>query len=144
MQRDEKRYEISFAIPSVETYRDLRRVAGLSEKSQAAAEAGLPNTLFAVQILCDGAPIGMGRVVGDGGSFYQVVDIAVRPEHQGKGVGKKIMAEIAAYLQASVPETGYVSLLADGEAYRLYEQYGFKLTAPASVGMGYKQGPRGE
>jgi len=35
----------------------------------------------------------MGRVVGDGGCFHQVVDIAVLPRHQGKEVGKRIMVE---------------------------------------------------
>jgi hypothetical protein len=30
-------------------------------------------------------------------------------------------------------------LLADGRAYQLYAQFGFALTAPASVGMGLKK-----
>ena len=43
----------------------------------------LPNTVFAVVIRKDGEAVGMGRVVGDGGLFFQVVDIAVLPEHHG-------------------------------------------------------------
>jgi ribosomal protein S18 acetylase RimI-like enzyme len=107
-------------IPSVETYRTL------------------PRTLFAVQILDGAGPVGMGRVVGDGGCFYQVVDIAVLKEHQGKGIGKMIMAEIVKYLEANVPESGYVSLIADGKAQNLYAQFGFVHTAPGSVGMAFK------
>jgi ribosomal protein S18 acetylase RimI-like enzyme len=38
-----------------------------------------------VVVTLEGALIGMGRIVGDGGTSYQVVDIAVRPEHQGAG-----------------------------------------------------------
>ena len=34
----------------------------------------------------------MGRVIGDGGLFFQVVDIAVEPAHQGRGLGKAIVA----------------------------------------------------
>lgn len=33
----------------------------------------------------------MGRAVGDG-LFYQIVDIAVDPAHQRRGLGKAIMA----------------------------------------------------
>ncbi len=129
-------YSTVHAIPSVETYRHLRTAAGLSAKTVEAASRGLPNSLFAVQVLCAGEPVGMGRVIGDGGAFYQVVDIAVLPAHQGRGLGKQIMAAISDYIAREVPESAYVSLIADGEAYRLYQQFGFALTAPASQGMG--------
>lgn len=125
--------------PSVETYRALRSGSGLSGKTIEAAERGLPRTLFAVQILDGSAPIGMGRVVGDGGCFYQVVDIAVLKEHQGKGIGKMIMAEIVEYIETNVPESGYVSLIADGQAQNLYARFGFVQTAPSSVGMAFKR-----
>lgn len=132
-------YTTLHAIPSVETYRHLRVAAGLSPKSAEAAARGLPNTLFAVQLLHGGEPIGMGRVIGDGGTAFQVVDIAVRPEHQGKGLGKRLMAEIAAWLKANVPEGGYVSLLADVPADALYAQFGFVPTAPATLGMAWRR-----
>ena len=132
-------YNISYATPSVEIYRHLRQAAGLSPKTLEAASRGLPNSLFAVQVIHEGETVAMGRVIGDGGTFYQVVDIAVLPAHQGRGLGKKIMGEIQAYLQREVPASGYVSLLADGEAYRLYQQFGFSLTAPATVGMALKK-----
>jgi ribosomal protein S18 acetylase RimI-like enzyme len=77
----------------------------------------------------------MGRVVGDGALFFQIVDVAVEPEHQGQGLGKKILEALMTELRQRVPAEAYVSLIADGEAHRLYEQFGFELTAPASVGM---------
>ena len=113
-------YTLVREIPSVETYCRLRASAGLSSKTAEAAARGLPHTLFAVQVLQGGEAVGMGRVIGDGGTFFQVVDIAVLPEHQGRGLGKAIMAEIADFIAREVPESGYVSLLADGQAYRLY------------------------
>jgi GNAT superfamily N-acetyltransferase len=131
-------YTVLHAVPSTEIYRKLRAAAGLSAKTEEAARRGLAGTLFAVQILDAGMPIGMGRVIGDGGSFYQVTDIVVLPEYQGKGLGKQIMREIRRYLDENAPESAYVSLLADSEAHRLYAQFGFKLTAPATVGMAYK------
>jgi GNAT superfamily N-acetyltransferase len=132
-------YRIRRAIPSAADYRRLREEAGLSPKTLEAAERGLPNTIFAVQVLAGDEVVGMGRLIGDGGCFYQVVDIAVLPQHQGRGLGKTIMGEIASFIEREVPESGYVSLLADGKAYRLYQQFGFVLTAPASVGMELKK-----
>jgi ribosomal protein S18 acetylase RimI-like enzyme len=131
-------YSLHDQIPSVETYLRLRRIAGLSPKTETGAALGLPHTLIAVQIVHDGQPVGMGRVVGDGALFVQVVDIAVDPDHQGRGLGKAIMARLMERMRADLPSGTYVSLLADGEAQRLYAQYGFALTAPASVGMAMK------
>lgn len=132
-------YSYCLETPSVEVYRSLRTGSGLSGKTIEAAERGLPRTLFAIQVLDGKIPVGMGRIIGDGGCFYQVVDIAVLKEHQGKGIGKMIMAEIVKYIEANVPVSGYVSLIADGKAQDLYAQFGFVHTAPHSVGMAFKR-----
>jgi ribosomal protein S18 acetylase RimI-like enzyme len=128
-------YSLIRQIPDTDTYRRLRERSGLSAKTLEAAELGLRNSLFAVQVMFDGEAIGMGRVVGDGGCFFQVVDIAVLPAHRGKGLGKLIMSEVMRYLADHVPDSGYVCLIADGQARDLYEQFGFVATAPASVAM---------
>lgn len=135
---DNPPYSALHETPSVSVYNALRAGAGLSAKTEDAAIRGLPGTLFAVQMLYGDQPIGMGRVIGDGGCFYQVVDIAVLPGHQGKGLGKRIMREIMGYLDANVPPSGHVSLIADGKAQELYARFGFEPTAPAGVGMAYK------
>jgi GNAT superfamily N-acetyltransferase len=134
-------YSVVHQTPDTETYRQLRKLSGLSPKTQEAAELGLGNSLFAVQIMFDSDAIGMGRVVGDGGCFFQVVDIAVLPAHRGKGLGKLIMSEVMRYLADNVPESGYVCLIADGQARKLYEQFGFVATAPASVAMALRGRP---
>jgi ribosomal protein S18 acetylase RimI-like enzyme len=131
-------YELVVGTPDVDDYRRLRQVAGLSEKTQAAAEAGLPNTWFAVTIRHENLIIGMGRVIGDGGTAFQIVDIAVEPAHQGKGLGKRIVAALVDHLRANAPASAYVSLIADGDAQHLYAKYGFAPVAPASIGMAFK------
>lgn len=123
--------------PSVATYMALREAAGMRSRSAEGAARGLPNSLFAIQVLHGEETVGMGRVIGDGGCFYQVVDIAVMPAHQGRGLGKRIMGEIRDYLLREAPENAFVSLLADGEAHRLYRQFGFTPTAPHAIGMGW-------
>ncbi len=128
-------YTIRLAIPAIATYQLLRVAAGMSAKSTAAAAKGLPNSLFAVQVLLGDEVVGMGRIIGDGGCFFQVTDIAVLPAHQGKGLGKRIMGEIMQFIERDVPQSAYISLIADGQAQELYAQFGFKHTAPVSVGM---------
>lgn len=122
-------------VPDILTYRRLRAKSGLSPKSKEAARLGLKVTLFSVQIFYKGKPVGMGRLIGDGGCHFHVVDMAVLPAHQGKGLGKEIIKEISTYIEQNLPNTAYISLIADGPADNLYKQYGFKYTAPASVGM---------
>jgi ribosomal protein S18 acetylase RimI-like enzyme len=125
---------IRHETPSVEQYLMLRREAGLSAMSAEGAEIGLPHSSFAVTLYEEGLLIGMGRVIGDGGCFFQVTDIAVMPNRQGRGLGKIIMREIKAFLD-TVPDKAYISLIADGEASKLYTQYGFQPVMPDSQGM---------
>ena len=128
-------YELITATPAIDDYRRLRKVSGLSEKTQAAAEAGLPNSWFAVTIRHEGRTVGMGRIIGDGGTAFQIVDIAVEPEHQGQGLGKRIMTALVDHLRANAPASAYVSLIADGDARHLYAKFGFEPVMPASIGM---------
>ncbi len=122
-------------VPGVDEFVRLRVDAGLSEKSREAATRGLAGTCFSVCVRDEEKLVGMGRVIGDGGCFYQVVDIAVHPDYQRQGIGYRIMTRLMEQLRAGAPPTAYVSLIADGDAWKLYEKFGFELTAPASVGM---------
>lgn len=128
-------YNLVARTPSVSEHRELRRLSGLSEKTEEASVRGLKGTLFAVVIEHAGVAVGMGRVIGDGGTAYQIVDIAVLPEHQKQGLGKRIVEALVDWLHASAPKSAYVSLIADGPAKDLYAKYGFAPTAPVSIGM---------
>ena len=125
---------IEAPIPRL-TYQQMRIDCGLSAKSTEAAEIGLANSLYAVMIQSEGEVVGMGRVIGDGGCFCQVVDICVRPDHQGQGIGKLIMQQITNFIQTELPSSCYVSLIADGNASYLYEKFGFQETMPEGRGM---------
>lgn len=127
-------------LPDPQTYIDLRRSGGLSGYSLEAAKAGLPKSLYCIVLELDGQDIGMGRIVGDGALAVHIVDIVVRPEHHGKGYGRMIMQALSDYIAANVPDTAYVNLLADVPANRLYEKFGFRETAPHTIGMAYKKG----
>ncbi|MNO21456.1 Acetyltransferase (GNAT) family protein [compost metagenome] len=137
MEKNEEKDEIMIAreSPVVSDYIRLRELAGLSARSEEGAAIGLQNSLFAVSLYAGDELIGMGRVIGDGGCFMQIVDIAVRPDFQGRGLGKMIMKELIDYLDREAPPKTYVSLMADVPADQLYLKFGFQYTAPRSQGM---------
>lgn len=126
---------VESAIPDVSEYCELRVAAGLSLRSREAAQRGLPNSLHAVCVRHDGRLIGMGRIVGDGGCNYEIVDMAVHPDFQRRGLGTRIMSALMDYLTDEAPASAYVSLIADDGAPALYARFGFRPTAPDSIGM---------
>lgn len=122
--------------PTVREFCDLRVRVGLSAKTAEAAAAGLPNTRYAVVLEHEGVAIGMGRVIGDGGTAFQITDVAVLPEHQKQGLGKRIVEALVGWLRTHAPKSAYISLIADGPAKDLYAQYGFKpVEQHGSIGM---------
>lgn len=116
-------------------YRHLREKCGLSGKTEQAAAIGLKNSIFSVKISVGHHMIGMGRIVGDGGCSCQVVDICVDPEFQGRGLGKRLVENLMDFVERELPDSCYISLIADGPAAMLYEKFGFRETMPESRGM---------
>jgi GNAT superfamily N-acetyltransferase len=132
----EMSYILKKEIPSFTDYIAIRLAAGLSRKSEEAARIGLANSLFGVVVYHNDEPIGIGRVIGDGGCFFEVTDIAVLPAHQKKGVGDLIMKAIMEYLRTHAPKTAYVSLMADHGTPYFYKRYGFSFAEmPKASGM---------
>lgn len=130
-------------VPSVEDYNRVRVAAGLSRKDPEAAAVGLANTVFGACAEKDGEIVGIGRIVGDGALFFEVVDIAVVPEHQGKGLGAGIMGALMSYLRENARPGAFVSLAADAGVSPFYERYGFEVRPPGSPGMSLVIGANG-
>lgn len=126
-------YRVIEQVVSVDDFIRLRQVCGLTPRTRLAAEKGLPKSLFGVIVMCESQVVGMGRVVGDGALNFEIVDIAVEPEHQGGGLGNQIMQAIMNYLDDAALESAYITLMADVPA--LYEKFGFTLSRPRSEGM---------
>lgn len=128
--------EMRNEAPDAEEYNALRIAAGLSPKDLAGARIALGHSIYAVTLRSqDGQLVGMGRIIGDGGCFYHIVDIAVHPSEQGRGYGKLIMSALMDSLDTNAHPGSYVSLIADFPADQLYRKFGFEYTAPKSVGM---------
>jgi len=130
-------YRLIDGPPAVAEYLALRQLSGLSPRRSDQAAAALCGSWTAVHVLHapSGATVGMGRVLGDGGWYFHVVDMAVLPEHQRRGLGDAILKALLDTIRRRAPHGAYVNLLADPPGQRLYERHGFRDTAPGSIGM---------
>ena len=69
--------------------------------------------------------VGMGRVLDDG-TMCMVYDIAVHPDHQGRGIGSHIMARIVDHLKSqSYQSVGLFAWAANPMNVPFYEKFGF-------------------
>jgi len=86
----------------------------------------------------DERTVAMARIVGDGGTAFLIVDVAVEEAHQGKGLGTATVDALMDWLCEHAPPGGFVYLLADVDGF--YERWGFEHSAPASKGMWIRTG----
>ena len=119
-------------VPGVGEYVELRRITGIGPRSAAAAAAGLKGGLHAVTGRERGRLVAMGRVVGDGGTVAHIVDVCVDPGWQRQGVGSEVMTRLMEWCGANLPDSCYLSLIADPGSYALYRRHGFEIR----TGMG--------
>jgi GNAT superfamily N-acetyltransferase len=142
---NEPEYVILQGVPTPQVYHDLREVAGLTPPPMEAVPKALANSFvgflaYERREMKDGTmpgpgqvPVAMGRLLGDGSLFLLLCDVATHPDHQRKGLGKRIMQALVDYVDKHAPDA-YVSLVAEPRATKLYPQFGFQDVQP-SVGM---------
>ncbi|KAJ5087140.1 Acyl-CoA N-acyltransferase [Penicillium angulare] len=134
-------YSLHFGYPSVTDYLDLRSATGLSPKTPSQAAAISTGSWFGCYITFDTGHgseiIGMGRVIGDGGWYFHIADMAVHPRHQKKGLGDIVLKVLLQRINQEAPNDGkpYISLFADEAGKRLYFKNGFVEAAPGQLGM---------
>ncbi len=119
----------------METYLRLREGAGMRSRTSQGASKGLGSELFSVILRIEesGEAIGMGRVVGDGGTVFHICDMAVEKRWQGRGGGSIIMDSLMEYITREATPQSYINLMADVDGF--YEKWGFRPTEPSSRGM---------
>lgn len=121
------------------SYNALRAEAGLPAIDAETARQALNGSLFSVAARDDaGALVGMGRVVGDGALYVQLVDVIVSPSHRETDVASGIVAELIGYVDRNVAPEAQVIVLSDVPSMGLYQASGFKLVYPDLYGMARK------
>lgn len=137
-----KGYTLHTGYPPVSEYLHLRSIAGLSARTPSEAAAVSSGSWFGCYVTFDAPgeapePVGMGRVIGDGGWYFHIADMAVHPQHQRRGLGDVILKSLLNQIKREAPPDGnpYISLFADEPGRRLYYKNGFQDAAPEELGM---------
>ena len=112
---------------SIENYNDLRASVDFITIREKRARIALENSLYTLIALDDGKPVGMARVVGDGGYVYFICDVIVRPAYQSRGLGRRIIEQVLQWLEDQVDEgeTIMVNLMSAMNKEPFYEKLGF-------------------
>ncbi|KAF3759919.1 putative GNAT family acetyltransferase [Cryphonectria parasitica EP155] len=123
-------YTLHAGFPSVSEYRNLRKSSGLTPVTEAQAAGAVTGSLYGCHITYSSGSdqaVAMGRIIGDGGWYFHIADMATLPEHQRKGLGSVVLKHLLAYVKDNSPEDGepYITLFADPPGRRLYERNGF-------------------
>jgi GNAT superfamily N-acetyltransferase len=121
----QEEYQIIERIPTVEEYLALREAVGWGRRDEQITARALANALFTVCLLHNGKVIGCGRVIGDGGLHFYLQDIIVLPAYQGKGLGKRVMRAILAYLDEHTLPGAFIGLMAAQDKSSFYQKFGF-------------------
>lgn len=95
---------------SAVTFIDLFLSVGWEAPSLAQIEIALSNSLRTFIVMKEDKAIGMARLLGDYAMSYYIKDFAIRPEFQGKGIGRYLMEHIDTSIRKELKEGWSVSL----------------------------------
>lgn len=112
---------------SIEDYNHLRASVDFITIRPKRARIALDNSLYTLVATDNDKPVGMARVVGDGGYVYFICDVIVCPDYQSKGLGRAIIEKVLAWLETQVAEdeTIMVNLMSAMNKEAFYEKLGF-------------------
>lgn len=122
----------------VDEYNSLRKaVKWILVKPVRAAKA-LENSFYKL-IAYDGEkPVGMARIVSDGGYTYFITDVIVLPEYQGRHIGTRLIHGLIDYIEKDVQkdETVMISLMSAYHRETFYGKMGFHTRPFGNHGSG--------
>jgi GNAT superfamily N-acetyltransferase len=78
-----------------------------------------------VHVRVDNEAVAMGRVIGDGGWYFHIADMATLPAHQRKGIGRLVLQTLLDRIHEAAPGTPWITLFADEPGVPLYRSMGF-------------------
>ena len=112
---------------TVEEYNKLRKSVDWILVTEKRAAIALGNTFYLCVAMVGEEPVGMVRVVSDGGYTYFITDVIVKPEYQGNHIGTELITRTLDYIQKDVMEgeTVMVSLMSAFERETFYQRVGF-------------------
>lgn len=108
----------------IELWNTVWSGAPTAEQTRLAME----HSLFRVSVWDGDRIVAMARMNGDMGLNYYIKDVVVRPEYQGKGIGRLLINELRKFINDNgVKGTDlFVELCAMPDKIPFYEKFGFE------------------
>ena len=120
--------EIRINTLTPELFLELYESVGWEPPCIEQVRIALQNTIATFTCYEADRPVGMVRVIGDGGMSFYIKDFAVIPSYQSNGVGSKLMAALEHFVKECKPADWAVSLelISSKEAVSFYQKFGFE------------------
>jgi ribosomal protein S18 acetylase RimI-like enzyme len=121
-------------IPEKHAYYNLFKTTGWQTTAEAAdLMLALHNSWLTLSVYDQEYLVGFGRVVSDGVMYAMVYDLIVRPEYQGKGIGKAILEKLIN--RCKMQGIQQVQLFCAKGKIHFYERFGFQIRPEDAPGM---------
>ena len=110
---------------TVEDYNALRQAVNWIRVTEKRASIALQHSFYLCVAVCGDQPVGMARIVSDGGYTYFITDVIVHPDYQSFHIGTELISRVLDYIEKDVVdgETVMVSLMAAYERESFYERF---------------------
>lgn len=113
--------------PDAELFLSLYTSVGWEPPCKEQVVKALDNTIATFVAYDKEKPVGMVRVIGDGGMSFYMKDFAVIPSYQSKGIGRMLLESVEKYIKEVVGEWAVsLELISTIEAQPFYEKMGFE------------------
>lgn len=121
MDEDAYRWADDINAVDLEELSNLYRIAPLGDKPPQALATVFGNSMFTCFAYADTALVGAGRVLADGLDCAYLADVAVHPDHQGRGLGSAIIRRLLESAQGHKKIILYANPGTEG----FYRKFGF-------------------
>lgn len=124
-----------------EEYMQLRKVVGWMQFPLEQAQACIDKAYMVLCVRDDEKPIGVVRLLWDGGYIAFLSDVIVIPEYQGQGIGRKLVEASIQKLKEGMKPGYKVKLTLNSAKGKelFYEKFGFKVRPNEDAGPGMDQ-----
>ncbi|GEM_PF-1012873 len=143
-KRDAVDFKLVQRLATVDEYKKISDAVGWQSFTDLeSVAASLPKSLFGVVAEIDGECIGMARIGGDGALFYYVMDVAVMPDLQRRGIGTALMNALVEFMQSRAQKHALPMLFTGAGRSDFYRRFGFEGPETWLYGMSARQLTKG-
>ena len=127
--------EIVARKPTPAEYESVVASVGFRSHDHAAVDVALANTPYCVCAVDGNEVIGLGRIIGDGAISFLLTNVMVRPAHQRRGIGSRIVRALCDLVEALPYHNVVVEVVPLPGLQSFYEWLGFRASRTATPGM---------